>query len=288
MFEHRWSGIALLLSATIAAACGGGRGPASDWQTLSSQRQVAGEDDLNMNIEYAAGRFSVAAAEPQTLYAVDMRYDANIYRPATSYDRGRLRLRLEGSGSVRGRNLGDGYLRLGVNPEIPATLDLRFGAVLAELELGGLLLRRVALQTGASETRITVGEPNRIAAEAVRIEAGAARLQARQIGNLNAGSLSVSGGVGDILLDFTGDWQQDMNASIDMGLGALTLELPRGLGVRVARSGALSGFDGQELIRRGNVYYSESWDAAAHKLDINLNTAVGRVRVVWVDDARMN
>jgi hypothetical protein len=283
--RHRCALPALLLVAAFTAGCGDGRARSGEWQTLSTQRQVAGEQNLVVDVEYAAGRFSVAPTDVQTLYAVDMRYDANVYRPATVYEAGRLRLGLEGGGSVRGRNIGDGFLRLGVNPAVATALDLRFGAVVAEIELGGLSLQRVSVQTGASETRITVAEPNRLEAERVRIEAGAARLQARQLGNLNAAALSVSGGVGDILLDFSGAWQRDMTATIDVGLGALTLQFPRGLGVRISRSGALSGFDGQELVRRGNVYYTEGFDAAERKLEITLNAAVGRVRVVWTDDA---
>jgi hypothetical protein len=287
--RHHAAIVVALSAATLAAACDVRRSVGeSDWQTLSTQRQLAGEPALDVELEYAAGRFAVAPAEQGTLYSIDMRYDANVFRPTTEYANGRLKLGLDGRGTMRGRGIGEGHLRVGLNPSIPTELDLRFGAVRAEIELGGIALRRLGVQTGASETRISVSAPNQIAAEHVRFEAGAARFQARGLGNLNASRLSLSGGVGDILLDFGGEWQRDLSASVDVGIGALTLELPRGLGVRVSRSGVLSGFDGQELIRRGNVYYSEDWETAPRKLDITLNAAIGNVRVVWRDDAFTN
>jgi hypothetical protein len=97
--------------------------------------------------------------------------------------------------------------------------------------------------------------------------------------------MDVSGGVGDVLLDFTGAWPADMAAKVDVGIGSLTLRFPRGLGVHVARSGALSSFDGQDMVRRGNSFYSQDWDTAARKLTLTLNAALGAVRVVWVDDS---
>jgi hypothetical protein len=273
-------------TAFAALGCGnaGGSAPA-DWQTFSSQRQHAGEERLQANVEYAAGRFAVEPGGESSLYGIDMRYDANVYRPDVTYDAGRLNFRLEGSGSVRGRNLGDGHLRITLNPMVDTDLNLQFGAVRVELELGGMSLRNVSVQTGASETRLTVSQPNRVIADRVRLEAGAASFSAQGLGNLNARSLNVGGGVGNITLDFTGAWETDAEARIDVGVGALNLRFPRGLGVRIDRSGALSGFDGQELVRRGNSYYSADWDAAPRKLHITMNAAIGRVRVAWVDDA---
>jgi hypothetical protein len=68
-----------------------------------------------------------------------------------------------------------------------------------------------------------------------------------------------------------------------MGLGSLTLRVPRGLGVRVDREGFLAGFDGEGLIKRGSVYYSENYESARHHLNVDLEAALGSVRVVWVD-----
>jgi hypothetical protein len=79
-----------------------------------------------------------------------------------------------------------------------------------------------------------------------------------------------------------------MNATIDVGLGSVTLELPRGLGVRIQRRGRLATFDGQELTQRGDAYFSHDWESAERRLDITLNAALGTVRVVWTDGAEPN
>jgi predicted membrane protein len=112
---------------------------------------------------------------------------------------------------------------------------------------------------------------------------GAARFEAEGLGNLNCEDLSFSGGVGDVALDFTGNWRTDGTVDIDMGLGSLTLRLPKGLGVSVHKSSVLASFDSQGLIKRGQVYYSEGFDKADRKLNINIDAALGSIKVLWVE-----
>jgi hypothetical protein len=68
-----------------------------------------------------------------------------------------------------------------------------------------------------------------------------------------------------------------------MGLGSLTLRVPRGLGLRVQKQGFLAGFDSEGLVKRGDVYFSENWEAANRRLTVRLQAALGSIRVVWVD-----
>jgi len=289
MSEARSAGAILLPLAIVLSACGADGGGSRDWHTFTSQRDVAGETELRVRVEYGAGRLAVQPALAPTLYAANIRYDADGFTPVASYDAGTLRVGIEG-GTARGRGMSrrgglDGHLELALGTAVSTDLELAFGAGTAEIELGGVPLRRLQLQTGASDSNVRFSSANPIRCESASIEAGAARFRAVGLGNLNTGTLKVSGGVGDVLLDFTGAWQEDMRATVDVGLGNLSLRFPRGLGVHIARSGALSSFDGQEMVRRGNDFYSEGWDGAARRLSLTLNAALGAVRVVWIDDA---
>jgi hypothetical protein len=281
-----WSARPLLLASLslLLAGCGSGDANAqADWDTMTASRSHAGEDVLRVSVEYGAGTLRLASAPAGALYRADLRYDRSMFAPRIDYEDGRLQVALRGNGPVRGRNIRGGELDLLLSPAVPLELDLQFGAADASLDLGGLTIRSFRLQTGASRTSVTVSTPNPERARLAEIEVGAARLEATGLGNLNAERLSVRGGVGDIILDFTGDWQGDMAAQVEMGLGSLTLRVPQGLGVRVNRSGALSSFDGQGLTRRDNSYLSENFEAAPHKLVVSMEAALGRVRVVWVD-----
>jgi len=265
---------ALLAAATPVAA--------QDWRTVTSTRQLGSENLLRVDVEYGAGKLIVGAAPEGTLYRSKLRYDQRWFEPTTSFNNGRLRIGVD-AGRIRGRNIEAGLLDLALSPAVPIELELRFGAAEAELELGGLLIRDAQISTGASRTELRVSTPNPGLCRSIDLEVGAAQFIATGLGNLNAERLSLDGGVGEVVLDFTGEWRTDMTADIAMGLGSLTLRVPRGLGLRVRKGGILAGFDSQGLIRRGDVYFSEDWDTAERKLTVDVDAALGNVRVTWVD-----
>jgi hypothetical protein len=276
MSERLVAGLLGLALMAPAAAAG------QDWRSITSMRQRADEDLLRVEVQYGAGRFEVGAASESSLYRANLRYDAEVFQPLLSYTAGLLRVGLDNL-KVRGRNLRSGHLRLDLSRDVPLELKLEFGAARANLDLGGLRIRHARIATGASETDLTVSSPNLEVCRILELEVGAAQFRASQLANLNAERLTLAGGVGEVLLDFTGEWRNDLSADIKMGLGSLTLRVPRGLGLRVRKSGLLVGFDSQGLIKRGDVYYSENWDDADHQLTVNVDAALGSVRVAWVE-----
>lgn len=267
------TGVLLALPASIRA---------QDWHTLSRSRAFSGERALRVDIEYGAGLLDLRAAPEGMLYRTRLRYDAESMQPDVDYDDGSLEISLEG-GNIRGGNLRSGRLDLALGTQMPIDLELKFGASEATMDLGGLRLTRAKISTGASKSVLDVSRPNTEVCTSFQLEVGAAQFEAKNLGNLRAERFRFSGGVGEVVLDFSGAWEMDMAADIEMGLGSLTLRLPRGLGVRVRKAGILAGFDSQGLIKRGDVYLSENWEGAERRLTMDLDAALGSIRVVWVD-----
>lgn len=260
---------------------------AQDWRTITSLRQVNGEDLLRVDVEYGAGTFEVAPAGTNELYRVHLRYDADVFQPVLTYRGDRLKVALQG-GNIHGRNLKSGRLNLQLSRDVPLEMELKFGAVEASLDLGGLRIHEAKISTGASTTAVHFSQPNPDECRSLDLEVGAAKFRVVGLGNLNTARLNLSGGVGEVLLDFTGQWRADMAADISMGFGTLTLRVPRDLGVQVRKGGLLASFDSQGLVKRGDVYQSENWARADHHLTVNLDAALGSIRVVWVDGLANN
>jgi hypothetical protein len=274
--------IALALTITALALLAPRPARGQDWRTTSYARQVSGEENLRVDVQYGAGKLNIAPAAAGTLYRANLRYDADAFTPKVTYANSRVRFGFESSNG-RGHNLKDGLLDLRLSPDVPVELELAFGAADATIELGGIRIRSAEIQTGASRTVLNVSSPNQELCRLFQVEVGAARFEARGLGNLNAQRFSLKGGVGEVTLDFTGDWKQDLNASVEMGLGSLTLRVPTGLGVRISKNGMLASFDSQGLTKRGDVYYSEDWENADHKLSLELDASLGSIKVEWVD-----
>ncbi|HUP88919.1 MAG TPA: LiaF domain-containing protein, partial [Longimicrobiales bacterium] len=142
--------------------------------------------------------------------------------------------------------------------------------------------REAHIAMGASESQINVSKLNPEKCTSLKMEVGAADFEASGLGNLNCDNVDLDGGVGDVTLDFNGAWRGNTDVSIDMGLGSLTLRLPRGLGVFIKKQGFLSSFDSEGLVKRGGNYYSENYENASNKISINIDAAFGSIRIVWV------
>jgi hypothetical protein len=246
-------------------------------------RQLAGENELEVRVRFGAGRLSIEAGEPGTLYRMHLRYDEESFEPVAEYENGRLDLGVEGiKHSIRWRKDNKQEMELFLARELPMQLDLEFGAVRADLDLGGLQMSRLSLQTGASESRVDISEPNPIRMSNVSLEVGAADFHVRNLGNLNSERINVDAGVGKIVLDFQGEWQGDATVSVDMGLGALELRFPEGLGVRLVKDTFLTSLDSEGLVKRGNSYYSVDFEEAEHHVTVTVDAAFGSIDVVWV------
>lgn len=271
----------LVLAAALLGAAAPARG--QEWRNVTSVRQIQGERALDVQVEYGGGDLRVRPAAGGLLYRMQMRYDERQMRPVTAYDRasGRLRLGVQGvRRNQRAQRGGNATMELA--PGIPTDLSLEFGAGRAELELGGLSLRSVDLSAGASETEVRFAAPNRVQAGTVRVASGASRLRMRGLGNARAERFVLDGGVGEATLEFDGAWARSASLDVEMGLGSVTLRFPRGLGVKIERAGFLTRFSPAGMVRRGDAWYSNNWDAARYKLTVRVSAALGSVDVEWM------
>ena len=66
-----------------------------------------------------------------------------------------------------------------------------------------------------------------------------------------------------------------------MGLGALELRIPEGVGLRLRKDSFLTAIDSEGLIKRGDVYESPDFDEAARRVVVDLDAAFGAISVVW-------
>ena len=273
----------------VCAAFGGLAGAATglsaqDWSTVTASRQLGGEREVRVHVEYGAGSLEVRPAAAGTLYRMELRYDRDAVEPRTEYDDGLLEIGVDrvGRGVRIGSRDGSGRLDLELSREVPLLLDLEFGAAKADLDLGGLAIRELLVETGASDTRIEMSAPNPAELELASFEAGAAHLVARGLGNLNAERIRLETKAGKATLDFSGEWRRDTEVDIDVDLGAVELRFPRGLGVQLVVDAMLTSVDAQEMFRRGDRYFSSDWDDADTRVTVDIDANIGGVEVVWI------
>jgi hypothetical protein len=282
MFDLRSVVVLLTVVGGLALDPAGVR--AQEWRTMSVSRQLSGESSLEVELNHVAGVLHLEPSNGRVLYSMDLRYDERAFDPIAEFDGRRLHLGVEG----RGRDLriksdgSDAEMRVALTRDVPMDLSLRFGAGRADVALGGLRLVGMEIETGASETEMTVSRPNREIMRSGRIAVGAAQFTALQLGNLNAERLEVEAGVGEVVLDLSGEWKRDGNIEVTMGLGSLELRVPEGLGLKLVKQAFLTSLDAPEMDRDGDVWYSRDWESAERRVTVEVAAAFGAVKVVWL------
>lgn len=275
-----------LVAALVALGAGTAEG--QTLRTVASSRQVRGEEDLTLRVRFALGEFHLRRDEDAALYRANLIYDEERFEPVHAYTASTrtLDIGIDGRDGIRLGNLREPGQRidLSVSPQVPATLQLEFGAGRSDIDLGGLKLVRADVKTGASETRLEFSRPTTGPCEALIVHVGAAEFVAAGLGNANCSAFEVKGAAGSITLDFTGEWQRRgvSRADVALGLGGLNLRFPTHLGVSIEISRFLASFDRSGFVKRGDRYVSENYDAAGAKLDMRLEAFVGDIDVEWV------
>ena len=254
---------------------------------FSTFRQLHGETRLNARLEYGSGNLRLQPGEPRELYRMSLSYDEDRFLPVSDFDSPagtvRLGLKARGEGGVRvvsGSQLRQAAL-VSLSPRVELTLDLSLGAVDADLELGGLRLSELDVKTGASQTTVRFSRPNTMRCRSATFSAGAAEVSIIGLGNSRCEEIVFEGGVGKVLLDFSGAATSNARAAVKMAVGGITLRLSRATGVRITMDKFLSSFGAAGLVRRDGAFVSPNYDKASRKLDIELMTAMGGIDVEW-------
>lgn len=97
--------------------------------------------------------------------------------------------------------------------------------------------------------------------------------------------LDVQMGVGDSTIDLSGTRTSGITGRIQAGVGALTVRLPRNIGVRVTgRHDGVGSYSAEGFIASGNAFENEAYaSGTGPKIEIDLQRGVGDVTLVLVD-----
>jgi hypothetical protein len=262
--------------------------PAQTLRSYSTTRQFHGEVRLTAIIEFAGGTLHVGAGAPASLYEMRLAYDADRFQPVSRWDAGKhtvtlgLTNREQGAMGVSGSKQGQ-VADIRFSPQADLDLSLTMGAATSIVDLGGLRLSSLSLETGASQTEVHFSKRNAMRCTTAAFRAGVAELSVRELGNSQCDRVTFEGGMGSVLLDYTGAWTGTTRLDATLAVGGLTLRIPRAVGVTLTTEQFLASFQPAGFTRQGNRYVSGNTATAARHLDVTLTTSLGGVSIEWVE-----
>jgi hypothetical protein len=210
-------------------------------------------DETRVSISFGAGELKLSPGA-RNLVDGTVIYNVDDFKPEIVENGNRIEIKqgnLDGIPPLKDlRNEWD--LKLG---SAPMDLAISAGAYEGTLELGGLSLKSLEINDGASNVDLTFSEPNLIEMSIMRYATGASDVSLTGLANANFATLTFSGGAGNYTLDFSGELQRDAVVTIDSGFGNVTLIIPEDVNAKVTVDGAAVNINhGSGWAQNGNDY----------------------------------
>ena len=286
----------VLLPVTLAAALWSAAGAPLPPQDTTDTRDIGRttEKELKVTLTSSFGTLIISRGMPEKMVVIGSA-PRHHEEPEVGVDYairnrvGYLDLSLgEGTRDRHGRRgfhlagLEGGKWFLKFSDAVPISFDLELGVGRGDFDLSGLQVKDFNLSTGASDVSLSFDEPNRSSIDNLSIESGVSKFDGRNLCNANFKRFHFQGGVGSYTLDFGGPLSSEVDVDIEVGLGVMTVYLPRETGARVIYDKTWASrvdTPGDFSQSDEHTYISGNYYSAAGKMNIRIDSGLGSVKI---------
>lgn len=265
----------------------------SDDKRYQKENPYSNERELKVNIESAFGKLVIGKCADENVFSYDILRDPKLGDPTnqikyTIVDKiGYLEIPGYGSDTSKKksfhiRSLESEKWIIDLTGRIPISLDIQLGAGKGNFDFTGLKLKDLDISTGASSVTIMFNKLNQQTIENINIETGVSRFKAYNLSNANFNKLKFSGGIGSYELDFSGELNKEVDVDIEIGLGSITILIPKYVGAKVYyEKNWISNVDLDKDFdeEQNNEYETSNYSSARGKMNIQIEAGFGSVKI---------
>ncbi len=224
--------------------------------------EVGDAEQVRVYIKMGTGELKVNRGA-ETLMRGNFTYNVADWKPQVDYTvtdgNGRLNIRQPSSEQISIRSDIRYTWDLKFNEGVPLDMRIECGAGNGEIKLGQLNVTRVDAKLSAGDFVIDLHD------------------------NRSLEHLELDMGAGDITVDLTGDWEQNVEVYIQGGIGKTILRLPKNIGVRVIVNKAIGKINTSGLTRDGDVYVNDAYGVSPVTIEINIQSGIGQTTLEVVE-----
>lgn len=265
----------------------------SDDKRYQKENPYSNERELKVNIESAFGKLVIGKCADENVFSYDILRDPKLGDPTnqikyTIVDKiGYLEIPGYGSDTSKKksfhiRSLESEKWIIDLTGRIPISLDIQLGAGKGNFDFTDLKLKDLDISTGASSVTIMFNKLNQQSIENINIETGVSRFKAYNLSNANFNKLKFSGGIGSYELDFSGELNKEVDVDIEIGLGSITILIPKYVGAKVYyEKNWISNVDLDKDFdeEQNNEYETSNYSSARGKMNIQIEAGFGSVKI---------
>lgn len=220
---------------------------------------LGGADSVRVSIEMRTGEMSISGGSDDLLNAVFL-YNVAEWKPDIDYrveeGQGDLAIKQPDENIITLKNDAVYQWDLSFDETAVTDLSVKLGACEAKLDLDNMSLASLEIDSGAGDLNVNL------------------------TGNQSLKRLDLKMGAGNAILDLRGDWNEDMVAKIQNGMGTITLKLPIDVGVSIAPRSGLGTITYEGLRRDDNRYVNEAQDQSDITLYIEIDSGAGNIVLI--------
>lgn len=217
------------------------------------------DDARSVDVQLESDGDITVEAGTCSLVQARVRYDARRLEPSTSFEMGpdgdaHVRVSVSNTKPI-GR---DNDLGVCVSTELPLSLttDVMRGDV--DVDLSGVQLRGVDADLGTGDLSLDFGDAS-----------------------VAQAAIDVDGATSDIMIDAKrSQWTGKNSIDVDVGIGDITLYLPRKVGVRVTVDNGTGDVVVRGLDRQGSAYVNALAASSSDRLEVDIDAGRGDITII--------
>ncbi|MBD3167579.1 hypothetical protein GF324_13345, partial [bacterium] len=189
--------------------------------------------EAEITFEMGLCEMDLSPGKADELIHVEAMYDADHFKPDFRVKRDTdkvyvyLNPRGDDKSDMDNIDSDDHYYDVKLSPEIPMNLNFEIGLGEHDMDLSGLKIERIHIESGLAETRLKLDKANPITAKSIDVETGLGEFYGEGLGYLRFERFDLECGLGEASVDFTG-FEGDGEVNLSVGLGDLEIILPKG------------------------------------------------------------
>ena len=238
-----------------------------------------------IKIDVDAGHVIVEKSGEKNYVEVSMRYVDDMFREDVNFNenRNRLQVKLDARHWHSDFDDEDAKVHILLPEGVDLVLDTRVKAGEIEMILGGLRIKEFSFVNWAGDVEIRFDEPNLIPMETMDLSLKVGESRLIGLGNARFDFADINGGIGSMHVDFSGETLQAARAKIDQDIGETVLVFPGDLGVKMRIGGTFSFLSSKDVDgafnKRGDYYFTDTYDDAHRKIQVKVTPGLGELRV---------
>jgi len=235
-------------------------GQNSDQELMELRKTISLENikELESEIEFPVGGIVVTTTTRNEVKGI-FQYNEERWKPEISFRKEEKKGYLEISADREGDwdeydDSDENVWAISLPERVVHELEIEMAAGKSKINLEGCKIKNFEFAMAAGETKINLR-------------------------NTSVKDLEIDAAVGEAIVDLSGDWENDLDASITGALGEITIKLPDDIGVKLDVHGLLGEVDAPGFTKRRRTYTNDLYGKTEHTLYIDLTGGLGEINI---------